>query len=194
MENVHLGDKVKRASYVCEPGPPLERVSCNYGARVWSLLLRSSAEGMLTLRAKPPSEAEFVDSLQKLKLAFNLLVSYCSSLLSSPAGDTSPPPPPHCLSLLPLQAKLKKHIENPSASELVHFLFGPLELVRAISLNSLWCLEAQFSPDLIPMWPRSRRNLLDSLRCPPTLLFHKTDNQCQTLQGSPDGESINRII
>ncbi|KAG7245420.1 hypothetical protein INR49_010871 [Caranx melampygus] len=72
---------------------------------------KGPAEGMLTLRAKPPTEAEVIDSLQKLKLALNLL------------------------------AKLKKHIQNPSASELVHFLFGPLELV----------LQSCGSPDL----PRS---------------------------------------
>uniref|UniRef100_A0A8C2S0F6 SH3 domain-containing protein n=1 Tax=Capra hircus TaxID=9925 RepID=A0A8C2S0F6_CAPHI len=60
---------------------------------------KGPAEGVLTLRARPPSEAEFVDCFQKTKLAFNLL------------------------------AKLRKHIENPSAAELVHFLFGPLDLI-----------------------------------------------------------------
>ncbi|XP_056657058.1 epidermal growth factor receptor kinase substrate 8-like protein 2 isoform X2 [Monodelphis domestica] len=60
---------------------------------------RGPAEGVLTLRAKPPSEADFIDCFQKMKLALNLL------------------------------AKLRKHIQNPSAAELVHFLLGPLELI-----------------------------------------------------------------
>ncbi|XP_066490273.1 epidermal growth factor receptor kinase substrate 8-like protein 2 [Tiliqua scincoides] len=60
---------------------------------------KGPAEGVLTLRAKPPNETEFIDCFQKTKLALNLL------------------------------AKLRKHIQNPSASELVHFLFGPLELI-----------------------------------------------------------------
>ncbi|KAM9571869.1 epidermal growth factor receptor kinase substrate 8-like protein 2 isoform 1-T1 [Salvelinus alpinus] len=83
-------------------------------------------DGMLTLRAKPPSEAEFIDSLQKLKLAFNLL------------------------------AKLKKHIQNPSASELVHFLFGPLELV----------LQSCGSPELprSVVSPHLSRDTVDFLR------------------------------
>ncbi|XP_026166957.1 epidermal growth factor receptor kinase substrate 8-like protein 2 isoform X1 [Mastacembelus armatus] len=87
---------------------------------------KGPAEGMLTLRAKPPTEAEFIDSLQKLKLSFNLL------------------------------AKLKKHIQNPSASELVHFLFGPLELV----------LQSCGSPDLARsvFSPHLSRDAVDFLR------------------------------
>ncbi|KAJ3597055.1 hypothetical protein NHX12_003455 [Muraenolepis orangiensis] len=87
---------------------------------------KGPAEGMLTLRAKPPSEAELIDSLQKLKLALNLL------------------------------AKLKKHIQNPSASELVHFLFGPLELV----------LQSCGSPDLARsiVSPHLCRDAVDFLR------------------------------
>ncbi|XP_019712713.1 epidermal growth factor receptor kinase substrate 8-like protein 2 isoform X3 [Hippocampus comes] len=87
---------------------------------------KGPAEGMLTLRAKPPSEEEFIDSLQKLKLAFNLL------------------------------AKLKKHIQNPSASELVHFLFGPLELV----------LQSCGSPELVRsiVSPHLSKDAVDFLR------------------------------
>ncbi|KAM4553677.1 epidermal growth factor receptor kinase substrate 8-like protein 2 isoform 1-T2 [Fundulus diaphanus] len=87
---------------------------------------KGPAEGMLTLRAKPPTEAEFIDSLQKLKLALNLL------------------------------AKLKKHIQNPSAPELVHFLFGPLELV----------LQSCGSPDLVRsvISPHLSKDAVDFLR------------------------------
>ncbi|KAL0271511.1 UNVERIFIED_CONTAM: hypothetical protein PYX00_008583 [Menopon gallinae] len=56
-------------------------------------------DGMLTMRAKPPPEVEFVDVFQKFKLSFNLL------------------------------AKLKAHIHDPNAPELVHFLFTPLALI-----------------------------------------------------------------
>lgn len=44
---------------------------------------RLLAEGVLTLRSRPPSEAEFVDCFQKIKLAINLLVGL---------GDKSPLP------------------------------------------------------------------------------------------------------
>uniref|UniRef100_A0A672RZR0 Epidermal growth factor receptor kinase substrate 8-like protein 2 n=1 Tax=Sinocyclocheilus grahami TaxID=75366 RepID=A0A672RZR0_SINGR len=87
---------------------------------------RGPAEGMLTLRAKPPSEGEFIDCLQKLKLSFNLL------------------------------AKLKKHIQNPSAAELVHFLFGPLEMI----------LQSCGSPELprVVISPHLSRDTVDFLR------------------------------
>ena len=60
---------------------------------------RNLGDGMLTMRAKPPPEIEFIDIFQKFKLSLNLL------------------------------AKLKAHIHDPNAPELVHFLFTPLALI-----------------------------------------------------------------
>lgn len=69
-------------------------------------------DGMLSMRAKPPPEREFVDIFQKFKLSFNLL------------------------------AKLKAHIHDPNAPELVHFLFTPLALIVDASHDS------QYGPNL----------------------------------------------
>ncbi|XP_078093386.1 epidermal growth factor receptor kinase substrate 8-like protein 1 isoform X2 [Mustelus asterias] len=56
-------------------------------------------EGLLTLRARPPTQEEFIDVFQKYKYSFSLL------------------------------ARVKNHITNPSATELIHFLFGPLDMM-----------------------------------------------------------------
>ena len=69
-------------------------------------------DGMLSMRAKPPPEREFVDIFQKFKLSFNLL------------------------------AKLRAHIHDPNAPELVHFLFTPLALIVDASHDS------HYGPDL----------------------------------------------
>lgn len=60
-------------------------------------------DGMLNMRAKPPPADDFIDIFEKFKFAFNLL------------------------------AKLKAHIHDPNAPELVHFLFTPLSLIYEAS-------------------------------------------------------------
>jgi len=60
---------------------------------------KSNGEGMLSLRAQMPPPQHFIDIFQKFKLSFNLL------------------------------AKLKAHIHDPNAPELIHFLFTPLTLI-----------------------------------------------------------------
>lgn len=68
---------------------------------------RSTGDGMLKMRAKPPPAEDFVDIFQKFKFAFNLL------------------------------AKLKAHIHDPNAPELVHFLFTPLSLIYDASRDPI---------------------------------------------------------
>uniref|UniRef100_UPI00398EBB56 epidermal growth factor receptor kinase substrate 8-like protein 1 isoform X1 n=2 Tax=Pristiophorus japonicus TaxID=55135 RepID=UPI00398EBB56 len=58
---------------------------------------KDSGEGLLTVRARPPTQEQFVDVYQKYKYSFSLL------------------------------ARVKSHIVNPNAIELIHFLFGPLD-------------------------------------------------------------------
>ncbi|XP_019348207.1 epidermal growth factor receptor kinase substrate 8-like protein 1 isoform X1 [Alligator mississippiensis] len=68
-------------------------------------------EGLLTLRARPPSLEEFADVLAKMKYSFSLL------------------------------ARLHSDIMNPSSEELVHFLFGPLRTVVEASGGPLFASE-----------------------------------------------------
>ncbi|XP_076353155.1 LOW QUALITY PROTEIN: epidermal growth factor receptor kinase substrate 8-like [Tachypleus tridentatus] len=63
-------------------------------------------DGMLSMRAKPPPEREFLDILKKFKLSFNLL------------------------------ARLRNHIHDPNAPELVHFLFTPLTVIVEAARDS----------------------------------------------------------
>lgn len=67
---------------------------------------KEQGDGMLSMRARPPSEAEYIDIFQKFKLSFNLL------------------------------AKLKSHIHDPNSPELIHFLFSPLTLIVEASHES----------------------------------------------------------
>ncbi|XP_043683434.1 epidermal growth factor receptor kinase substrate 8-like [Vespula pensylvanica] len=85
---------IARLQYAAAASRELERRRRNRKSKK-----RNLGDGMLTMRAKPPPEMEFIDIFQKFKLSFNLL------------------------------AKLKAHIHDPNAPELVHFLFTPLALI-----------------------------------------------------------------
>ena len=60
---------------------------------------KAAGDGMLGLRAQMPPPQQYIDIFQKFKYSFNLL------------------------------AKLKAHIHDPNAPELIHFLFTPLSLI-----------------------------------------------------------------
>lgn len=68
---------------------------------------------ILRLRAQIPSYEEFTEIFSKFKLCFNLLVVSLIVLFI----------------LIILKAKLKNHIHEPSAPELLHFLFTPLTVI-----------------------------------------------------------------
>ena len=44
---------------------------------------KEQGDGMLAMRARPPSETEYIDIFQKFKLSFNLLVRCHSKLIDS---------------------------------------------------------------------------------------------------------------
>ncbi|XP_057178076.1 epidermal growth factor receptor kinase substrate 8-like protein 1 isoform X1 [Triplophysa rosa] len=60
---------------------------------------KSADEDLLTAKAKPPSEKEFINTFQKFKYSFSLL------------------------------ARLKSAISNPTSDELVHHVFKPLDMI-----------------------------------------------------------------
>ncbi|CAH1153237.1 unnamed protein product [Phaedon cochleariae] len=90
---------------------------------------RDMGDGMLTMRTKPPPEKEFVDIFQKFKLSFNLL------------------------------AKLKAHIHDPNAPELVHFLFTPLALIVEAAHDTYFELRVPHNV-VAPLLTREAVNLL----------------------------------
>lgn len=90
---------------------------------------RDMGDGMLTMRTKPPPEKEFIDIFQKFKLSFNLL------------------------------AKLKAHIHDPNAPELVHFLFTPLALIVEASHDTYFDQHLPHNV-IAPLLTREAVNLL----------------------------------
>ncbi|CAH1970039.1 unnamed protein product [Acanthoscelides obtectus] len=107
---------------------------------------RDMGDGMLTMRTKPPPEKEFVDIFQKFKLSFNLL------------------------------AKLKAHIHDPNAPELVHFLFTPLALIVEAGQDTYF--ERHIPHNVVsPLLTREAVNLLmNCVTSKETELWHSLGN------------------
>ncbi|XP_039298516.1 epidermal growth factor receptor kinase substrate 8 isoform X1 [Nilaparvata lugens] len=91
---------------------------------------KDMGDGMLTMRAKPPPESEFIDIFQKFKLSLILL------------------------------AKLKHHIHDPNAPELVHFLFTPLALIVDASHDTHYLPPNLPSKVVCPLLTQEAINLL----------------------------------
>ncbi|XP_071120699.1 epidermal growth factor receptor kinase substrate 8-like isoform X10 [Mytilus edulis] len=87
-------------------------------------------DGMLNMRARPPPGDDFIDIFQKIKCAFNLL------------------------------SKLKAHIHDPNAPELVHFIFTPLSLIYEASRDPVHVGIDLASKAVAPLLTREAKELL----------------------------------
>ncbi|KAL3842127.1 hypothetical protein ACJMK2_020176 [Sinanodonta woodiana] len=91
---------------------------------------KQSGQGMLHMRARAPPSIDFIDIFQKFKFAFNLL------------------------------AKLKAHIHDPNAPELVHFLFTPLSLIYEASRDPSHGGEELSDKAIVPLLTNDAKQLL----------------------------------
>ncbi|CAG2186752.1 EPS8 [Mytilus edulis] len=82
------------------------------------------------MRARPPPGDDFIDIFQKIKCAFNLL------------------------------SKLKAHIHDPNAPELVHFIFTPLSLIYEASRDPVHVGIDLASKAVAPLLTREAKELL----------------------------------
>ncbi|KAF6022159.1 hypothetical protein EB796_019532 [Bugula neritina] len=88
--------------------------------------------GMLTMRSRAPSPAEFAECFQKIKLSFNLL------------------------------ARLRSYLHNPNATELVHFLFTPLSLLVEASNDPRFDIHDLVRKVVTPLLSKHAVDLLEN--------------------------------
>lgn len=95
-----------------------------YGVYIFAVLC---ADSLLTMKASPPPEEDFVNIFQKIKYSFSLLVWLDYVIFKHKE-----------ISLINtnnkiyfFQDRLKSYISQPNAPELLHHIFVPLRLVRS---------------------------------------------------------------